>query len=125
MKGAVIVMGVLEDVLLNAKSAAENVGKKATEIADLSKLKMNAAQLSREISNQFELIGRAVYDAKKADENADQAVQEGMDAVDALYQELSSVTEKIQELKKTVTCPGCGAKLEKGNAFCPKCGAKL
>lgn len=111
--------------MLNAKSAAENVGKKATEIADLSKLKMNAAQLSREISNQFELIGRAVYDAKKADENADQAVQEGMDAVDALYQELSSVTEKIQELKKTVTCPGCGAKLEKGNAFCPKCGAKL
>ena len=40
-------MGVLEDVLLNAKLAVENVGKKATEIADLSKLKMSAAQLSR------------------------------------------------------------------------------
>ena len=64
-------MGVLEDVLLNAKLAVENVGKKATEIADLSKLKMSAAQLSREISNQFELIGRAVYDADKAGENAD------------------------------------------------------
>ena len=118
-------MGVLEDVLLNAKLAVENVGKKATEIADLSKLKMSAAQLSREISNQFELIGRAVYDADKAGENADQAVKEGMEAVDALYQELNAVTEKIQELKKTVTCPEFGARLEKGNAFCPKCGAKL
>ena len=118
-------MGVLEDVLLNAKLAVENVGKKATEIADLSKLKMSAAQLSREISNQFELIGRAVYDADKAGENADRAVKEGMEAVDALYQELNAVTEKIQELKKTVTCPECGARLEKGNAFCPKCGAKL
>lgn len=118
-------MGVLEDVLLNAKSAAENVGKKATEIADLSKLKLSAAQLSREISNQFELIGRAVYDARKADEDAEQAVNEGMEAVDALYRELNIVTERIQELKKTVICPECGTRLEKGNAFCPKCGTKL
>jgi len=118
-------MGVLEDVLLNAKSAAESVGKRATEIADLSKLRMSAAQLSKEISNQFELIGRAVYDAEKTGGNADEAVKEGMDAVDALYQEFNSINEKILELKKTVTCPGCGAKLEKGNAFCPKCGTKL
>ncbi len=118
-------MGVLEDVLLNAKSAAESVGKKATEIADLSKLKMNASQLSREISNQFEQIGRAVYDAKKSAGNADQAVEQGIEAVDALYHEFNSINEKIDELKKTVTCQGCGAKLEKGDAYCPKCGAKL
>ena len=118
-------MGVWEDVLLNAKTAAETVGKKASEIADFSKLKMSAAQLSKEISNQFEMIGRAVYDAKKAGENADQAVAEGIEAVDALYQEFNSINEKIDELKKTVTCPNCGAKLEKGNAYCPKCGTKL
>lgn len=118
-------MGVLEDVLLNAKAAAESVGKKANEIADLSKLKMSAAQLSREISNQFELIGRAVYDASKSGEDASQAVQEGMDAVDQLYQEFHSLNERMMELRKNVKCPKCGASLEKGDSFCPKCGNKL
>ena len=33
-------MGILEDVVINAKSAANAVGKSATKLYDLSKLKV-------------------------------------------------------------------------------------
>ena len=39
-------MGILEDVVINAKSAANAVGKSATKLYDLSKLKVSAADLN-------------------------------------------------------------------------------
>ena len=58
-------MGVWEDVVLNAKTAVNAVGKKAGEMVDISKLRLSATEITREISNQFEEIGRMVYEAKK------------------------------------------------------------
>ena len=39
-------MGILDDVVINAKSAAEAVGKKAGQIVDVSKLRINVAELN-------------------------------------------------------------------------------
>ena len=37
-------MGILDDVVINAKSAAEAVGRKAGQIVDVSKLRISAAE---------------------------------------------------------------------------------
>ena len=39
-------MGILDDVVVNAKSAAEAVGKKAGQLVDVSKLRINLAELN-------------------------------------------------------------------------------
>ena len=50
-------MGILEDVVINAKSAANAVGKSATKLYDLSKLKVSAADLNGDINKHFEALG--------------------------------------------------------------------
>ena len=46
-------MGILEDVVINAKSAANAVGKSATKLYDLSKLKVSAADLNGDINKRW------------------------------------------------------------------------
>ena len=46
-------MGILDDVVINAKTAAEAVGKKAGQIVDVSKLRFNVAELNAEIRKHY------------------------------------------------------------------------
>ena len=55
-------MGILDDVVINAKTAAEAVGKKAGQIVDVSKLRFNVAELNAEISKRYEALGEYVYE---------------------------------------------------------------
>ena len=55
-------MGILDDVVINAKSAAEAVGKKAGQLVDMSKLRINVAELNAEISKRYEALGEYVYE---------------------------------------------------------------
>ena len=50
-------MGLFEDVVINAKSAANAVGKKAGQLVDVSKLKISAAELNNEINKKYEQGG--------------------------------------------------------------------
>ena len=120
-----IKMGVWEDVVLNAKTAVTAVGKKAGEMVDISKLRLSATEINREISNQFEEIGRMVYEAKKEETDNQEAVAAKMAAIDELYEQLDAVNDKLDELKKTVKCDKCGTRSGKGTVYCPKCGTKL
>ena len=53
-------MGIFEDVVVNARSAAEVVGKKAGQLVDISKLRLSVADVNREISRRLEALGRTV-----------------------------------------------------------------
>ena len=50
-------MGVLEDVVVNAKSAAETVGREAGRLVDLSKLRFTASDIQREMAKEYETLG--------------------------------------------------------------------
>ena len=43
-------MGVFEDAVINAKSAAVSVGKEAGRIVDISMLRIDAADIQKDIS---------------------------------------------------------------------------
>lgn len=118
-------MSVWEDVILNAKTAINAVGKKAGQMVDISKLRLSATEITREISNQFEEIGRMMYEAKKVEADPQEAMDAKMAAIDELYEQLDAVNDKLNELKKTIKCEKCGAQSAKGTLYCPKCGTKL
>lgn len=90
-------MGLFEDVVINAKSAANAVGKKAGQLVDVSKLKISAAELNNEINKKYGALGKAVYDAKKADSDPADLVAEAMVAIDELQDQLKALEEQIQE----------------------------
>ncbi|MBS6859814.1 MAG: zinc ribbon domain-containing protein [Clostridiales bacterium] len=118
-------MGLLEDVVVNAKSAVNVMGKTAGKIVDISKLRISAAELNGEISKRYESLGRMVYDAQKTDNDATDLVRECVNAIDDLYEQLDAVNEQISSMRNRTVCKGCGAENPQSANYCSKCGKKL
>lgn len=118
-------MGLFEDVVINAKSAVDVVGKKAGQIVDISKLRINAADLNNEINKRFEALGRVVYDTKKTDNDSTDLVAECVAAIDELYEQLDAVNEQLLATSKKFICKNCGEENRQGSVYCNRCGKKL
>ncbi len=118
-------MGIFEDVLLNARSAVDTVGKKAGKVIDTSKLKIAAADLKAEISKKYEILGRVTFEAKTTGKDYSKSIDEIIEKIKELNEELNSVRETIETSKQKTKCPSCGNYNAKGSSFCNKCGEKL
>lgn len=118
-------MGFLDEVISTTKNVAATAGKKTDEAVQFSKLKIKTAQLNSDIKNKFEKLGALIYEMAKTDEKSNEEFDLLIGEIDDCYAMLDDIEEKINDLKKEVVCPGCGAKTKNENTFCPKCGAKL
>lgn len=118
-------MGLFEDVVVNAKSAVNVVGKKAGQIVDISKLRISAADLNNEISKRYESLGRTVYEAKKTDNDSSDLVSECITAIDDLYEQLDAVNEQMVAMHARLVCKNCGQENPQSSVYCSKCGHKL
>lgn len=113
-------MAIFDDVVVNAKSAASAVTKKAGELYDLSKLRITLASLRSDLNKHYQALGEAVYN---------EAAEED---VEAIKTEIAETKQSIVEVEKilaaarnTVKCPQCGQKLNKNAAYCFTCGAPI
>lgn len=118
-------MGVFEDVVSKAKTAADYAGKKTNEIVELSKLRFTASEIQGKIDETMRGLGESVYNAAKADTDCSAAVKEKSGIIDDLNLQLEKINEKIAELKRMKTCPSCDYSNPEEANFCQKCGAKL
>ena len=118
-------MGILEDLLLNAKTAVDSVGKKAEKVIDISKLTITAADLKTEISKKCEILGRIVYEQSATGKNYENSIKELIEKIAELKKELESVNEMIENSKEKSKCQVCGTYNIKGAVFCNKCGERL
>lgn len=113
-------MAIFDDVVVNAKSAAAVVSKKAGNLIDLSKLRISLASLRSELSKQYSALGEAVYNNEPEEE------------IDAIKAAISEVKQNIEDVEKildssrnTVICAACGQKLPKTAQFCYVCGTAV
>ncbi len=119
-------MGLFEDVVVNARSAANVVGKKAGQLVDISKLRLSAADVEREISRRLEALGRVVYDEKKTGVDSHALVEESISCIDELYEQLDVINDELALARNKVICPlGAAAPIPKALSYCGCCGAKL
>lgn len=118
-------MGILDDVVVNAKTAATVVGKKAGEIVDLSKLRFHAADINGEINKKFQKLGRILYEAKKDGIEEDAAAKECIASIDDLYEELDAVNAQIVLMRHRKICPNCKKENPEESAYCGACGTAL
>lgn len=118
-------MSVLDDMIVNAKSAADAVGKTATKLVDISKLRISAADLNAEINQKFQSLGHLVYDARKAGGDSEQAVTEAVAAIDELREQLAAVNAQLSSARQKTVCTSCGHENNADDIFCSKCGHRL
>lgn len=93
-------MGKLfDEVLYNAKNAADAARKKASEVIDYSKLKFNATDLNKKISALYETIGKATYKDHNEGTDSSEEINECIVKIDNLNVELESVYEQMAYVK--------------------------
>jgi len=117
-------MGTFEDILNRAKRGAEFVGQKTGDFVEVTKLKMAASDIEKEIAATFEGLGRLVYDAQKSEEDVSEMIADCVASIDELQEAADAIREQIYTYKNVNRCV-CGAAVEKDAAFCSKCGAPL
>jgi ribosomal protein L40E len=118
-------MSVFDDVVVNAKSAANAVGKQASKLMDLSRLRLSAADLNGEINKKFKALGRAVYDARKAGADSAETVAAASAEIDELMEQLEAVNAQLASAHAKVVCGYCGQENSQEAVFCSKCGHRL
>lgn len=118
-------MGIFDDVMVNAKSAANAVGKKAEQIVDYSKLKYAESGINNEISEKLNSLGSFVYESMVAGEMDKADLEKRTAELTELYRQLEMTREMIAASKNKKCCKSCGSLNDKDSLFCGKCGARL
>ena len=117
--------GFFDDIVVNAKSAANTVGKKANQIKDYSKLKYSESGIKSEIAKKKQELGNYIYNCSKMGD-IDKIVMQGFVAeIDELEENLQITREMLTVAKNKVTCKYCKAENDREFVFCCKCGSKL
>ena len=118
-------MGILDDVVVNAKSVAEAVGRKAGQLVDVSKLHIGAAELNAEITKRYQTLGQYVFENCRDALSADPEVVGKLAELDELSAQLAAINKEMNDKQNKVVCPTCGKQCSNTDTFCSSCGTKL
>lgn len=118
-------MGILDDVVVNAKSAAESVGKTAGRLVDVSKLKISISEVNSEITKRFQALGEYIYENHREDFNGDVEFAGKISELDELATQKESLLKDLMQLQNRTICPNCGKHSPAEFTFCSACGTKL
>lgn len=118
-------MNVLDSIIDKAKDVAGAAGKKTGELVEISKYKLQAAQIHGDIRSGYEKLGSAVYSMVKAEYDNPELINSVVEDIDELLSKLEEVEEKIAQLRRVVKCPCCKASNPAESRYCSRCGCKL
>ena len=118
-------MKILDDVVTNAKSVANELGKKAGKAIDISKLKISAAEITSEINKLYRELGNLVFLSKREGADNEIAVENIMNEIEALYDSLDAINDEITQLRSKKICPVCKNENPAEALFCNACGCAL
>lgn len=117
-------MSTFEDVLSCAKSVAQTAGKKTEEFVEMTIVRVEIADLRREISALYEGLGRLVYDSRTANEPVEDMVEACVEQLKVLQAKLEKLEDKVMESKNVIRCD-CGTLNVNTAVYCNQCGKQL
>lgn len=118
-------MGIFDDLLVNAKSAANTVGKKAGDLVDVSKLKISSAEASADIAKLYQAIGEYVVTNLRDKVAEDPELAGKIAEVDGLQEKVEVIQKALADKKNKTICDKCGTENDNTASFCHNCGEKL
>lgn len=108
-----------------AEKIAKEVAKRTSNAITHTKLSFSINETRNKVKEACSEIGKLVYKKHLDGEELDETFSDILAQIDALMEEEKILTEKLNELKNTVTCPACGAKTASKSKFCVACGIQL
>jgi len=118
-------MGIFENFFMKAKGAVDALGEKAGQFVDVSKLNIRVAELKSDLKNEFEALGKTVYNCEKNHLDAAQETNTFVSNIDNIYIQIEELKKQIAEMKNKVICKFCSGANENNAIYCGKCGKKL
>lgn len=118
-------MGKLDELFIKAKDLASVAGSKAQEMAELTKLRLQATQLRSDLDANYLKLGEIIYELTKAGAENQELIDMCVAEIESQNQELEELNAKIDEMKNVKKCPECMAANPKDALFCIRCGASL
>ena len=116
----------MDKFLSELKNTASKVVRKSSELVEISKIKLNIANVKSDISANYKLLGELVYLSQTDDAEPDtEKIQETIARIDELNEKLSALLEDSSALKNEKVCPECAKNNAKDALFCVKCGHKF
>lgn len=118
-------MGMFDDVVINAKAAANAISKKAGNLYDISKLKYNVSNIKGEIHKKCRELGELMYHSKYVAPVSQEKIDALLEEIKTLHGDLDDVNELLAAAKNLIICPACGSIIASDSVFCSKCGIKV
>lgn len=108
-----------------AADTARVAGKKAGQMVDVAKLNMRIFDLKTDINGLLREIGQVVYDTHAGAEPDTAPIDGLLTQIDEKNAAIAELRERINLLRSSRTCPGCGEVCGRDDKFCKGCGAPL
>ncbi len=108
-----------------AADAAYGVGRRATALLSVAKLRMETATLEGRIEGCLAEVGGMIYATHTGDPTDSDTLLGKLQEIDGLHARVAELNGEIARLQGGAVCPVCGAPAQAGDVFCRECGGKL
>lgn len=103
-------------------SAALSVTNKTKDSVEITRLTTEHRNLSGEVNELYEELGRAYYESRGKDDPRLGALTT---RIDEMHQRLEELERQKMQLRNQNRCPSCGAVMPKNARFCSSCGRRM
>ena len=112
-------MGLLDNLSDSIRSTTQDLGKKAQNATDMTKLQYDKKVKEGELIKLYEKLGRKYYEEHTTEDSED------IKEITAVKLRLEEINSNIMTLKGGKACPKCGALVKNGSMYCSACGEKI
>lgn len=112
-------MGLLDDLSDSIVNTTRDLGKKAQNATDMTKLQYDKKVKEGELMKLYEKLGRKYYEEHKEEDSED------IKEITAVTLRIKELSDDIMALKGGKACPKCGALVKTGSMYCSTCGEKI
>lgn len=119
-------MDFFEKLGKKATETFNSAAEKTTKLAGETKLRLKINDCKSKIKEQYENIGKIVYQHYVLDGNIDikDEIAEQLEKISGLTDEIEDYERQILESKNMKQCENCKNTIERSAKFCPECGAE-
>ncbi len=118
-------MGMINDIIENAKEVFLKFGEKANDAYDVTKLNALKSRIGSDIDKAYKKLGEEYYQVCKSEKLDTADFSALLSTLDELHAQYDTIVKQIEDIKNLKRCPVCGRAQENVKPFCADCGAKL